>query len=273
MSQTFFSKQDVAEKQNRLNGIASVRGKVTLWLKGSKDKKNFTVTDFDKERTALVLDTKDNLFPINSQVLCTFEYRGMNFFSQVTFQKSIVGLALLIFNNDFYKSERRNSYRLMTYPQFQIWCEIDLGKFYEGGNVVGLKNRISQTGIFKNFLKLVNSPEETGAEASSMLKIRVQDLSTTGMSIHIGELEKEHFAKDKIFENVNIRFTDSVIQVPKIKVMYLVPYVGADRNLKQYKAGIHFENIPTIIDEALGKKINDLLRQNDNDKDFENFLK
>jgi hypothetical protein len=198
----------------------------------------------------------------------------MNFFSEVIFQKSIAGYGLLIFSGDFYKSERRNSFRLMTYPQFEVWCEIDLGSNYGGGNVVGLKNRISQTGIFKNFLKLVNSPEEESAIETGSLKIRLQDLSTTGMSIHIGELEKEHFAKDKIFENVNIRFTDSVIQVPKMRVMYLAPYVGgADRNLKLYKAGIHFENLPTVIDEAIGKKINDLLRQNDHNKDFENFIK
>lgn len=273
MSQTYFSKQDAAEKQNRLSGIANIRGEVTLWLKGSKDKKILTVTDFDKERTALVLESKDNLFPVNSRVLCSFSYRGMNFFAEVLYQKSIAGYGLISFTGDFYKSERRNSFRLMTFPQYEVWCEINLGEAYQGGKVVGLKNRISQTGIFKNFLKLVNDDAADTGPETGVLKLRLQDLSVTGLALHIGELEKEYFSKDQTFENVTLRFTDEVVTIPKMKVMYLAPYVGADRNLKQYKVGVRFEELPTVIDEALGKKINQLLRENDHNRDFETFIK
>lgn len=273
MSQTFFSKLSAEEKQSRLSTLGSSHGEVTLWIKGSKDKKVLKVKDFDRERTAIVLESQDDLFPLNTQLLCTFEMRGMNFFSQVSFQKSIGGYSVIQFSGDFFKSERRNSYRLLTFPLYEVWAEFDLGEEYQGGNVVGLKNRVSQTGIFKNFLNLVNENKETETTSTGELKIRVQDLSTTGMAIHIGELESAYFCKDRLFEKVNIRFTDEVIQIPLVKAMYIVPYVGPDKNLKKFKVGLHFEDLPLNVDQSLGKKINQLLRANDKNKDFENFIK
>lgn len=274
MSQTFFSKQDAHEKHNRLSSIAMARGQVTLWIKGTKEKRVVSVSDYDKERSALVLQSKENIFPINSKLLCTFELRGMNFFGEVTFQKSIGDYGTISFLGDFFKSERRNSFRLMTFPQYDVWAEFNLGDEGQGGNVIGLKNRVSQTGLFKNFLKLVNERDsQTEASEAGILKIRVQDISTTGLGMHIGELEKEYFPKDQIFEKVSIRFSDAVIEIPKLRVMYVAPYIGPDKNLKQFKVGIQFEQLPINLDEAIGKKINQLLRSNDHNKDFENFIK
>lgn len=273
MSQTFFSKLDAEEKKSRLSSLGSAHGEVTLWLKGSKDKSHYRVHDFDRERSAIILETKADLFPLNTELLCSFEMRGMNFFSKVVFQKSVGDFAVIVFDGDFFKSERRNSYRLLTYPHYQVWASFNLGKEYQGGNVIGLKNRISQTGIFKNFLNLVNDEKDPEASSAGLLRVRIQDLSTTGMAIHIGELEHEHFPKDHVFQNVPISFTDGVLTVPAVRVMYVAPYIGPDRNLKQYKVGLRFDELPLTLDQALGKRINQMLRANDKNKDFENFLK
>ena len=71
---------------------------------------------------------------------------------------------------------------------------------------------------------------------------------------------------------MQLTFSDDVIVIPEAKVIYVVDFIG-DKGLKKIKVGIHFENITTQIDEALGKKINKLLRDVDSNKDFENFLK
>jgi len=81
MSQTYFSKQDPTEKLSRLSLLGSSRGVVTVWLKGSKNKFDYPVFKFDKDREELVLDTKDRNFKSGDVILCTFELRGMNFFS------------------------------------------------------------------------------------------------------------------------------------------------------------------------------------------------
>lgn len=271
MSQTFFSKQDPSEKLSRLSLLGSSRGTVTVWLKGSKDKHNYTVFKYDRDREEIVLDSKDKKFKSNDNVLCTFELRGMNFFAEAVYQESISGYAVLQVKGTLFKSERRNSYRLLTFPLFELNAEFDLGEVYEGGNVIDLKNRNNQTGLFKNFLKLVGNNEQEDDLAK--LKIRVQDLSTTGMALHIGDLEYKYFEKNLVYQNVILKFSDETITIPEVKVVYVVDYIATDKNLKRYKVGLHFENLPAKIDDQIGRKINELLRQNDNNKDFENFLK
>ena len=271
MSQTFFSKQDPSEKLSRLSLLGSSRGTVTVWLKGKKDKYNYPVFKFDKDRMEVVLDTKEQKFSPGETVLCTFELRGMNFFSEVIFQESVSGFTVLQFKNILFKSERRSSYRLMTFPQYEVYADFNLGEAYEGGKVVDFKSKTNQTNLFKSFLKIVGENEQT--VDGEVISIRVQDLSTSGMALHVSELESAYFQKDVIFNKVSIRFTDEVIVIPQVKVVYVVEYFAKEKNTKRYKLGMHFENLPNALDDQIGKKINRLLRENDANKDFENLLK
>lgn len=250
--------------------LGSTRGEVTVWIKGNKDKHNYKVFKFDKDRVEIVLDSKEKIFKPGQTVLCTFELSGMNFFSEVVFQESISGFTVLMFKNTLFKSERRSSYRLMTYPLYEVWAEFDLGEVYEGGKVVDLKTGNSQTGLFKNFLQLI---DDKSSEEVTNFKIRVQDLSTTGLSLHVGDLESKYFVKGFNFQNVKLIFKDEIIIVPEATAVYVVNFISPDKNLKKYKVGIHFPNLPTTIDDLIGKKINALLRENDFNKDFENFIK
>jgi hypothetical protein len=272
MSQTFFSKQDPLETLSRLVLLGSSQGIVTLWLKGRKEKYDFKVTKFDKDRMEVVLDSKETLFKPGEAVLCTFELRGMNFFSETIFQTSISGYSVLQFKNTLFKSERRSSYRLLTYPHHEVYAEFSLNESLRPANVVELRSKTSQTGLFKNFLKLMGDKTDLDAEGG-LLKIRIQDISTTGMALHIGDVERGYFAKDMSFENVIIRFSDEVITIPLAKIVYIVDSIGSDKLLRRYKLGVHFDKLPTQIDDQLGRKINFLLRQNDSNKDFENFIK
>ncbi len=271
MSQNYFSKLDPQEKTSRLGQLGLSKGQVTVWIKGQKDKINLPVLDFDKERSEIALDDKSSIFPLNTSLLCSFELRGMIFFSQVILLKSIMGHNVLHFNDILFKSEKRSSYRLLTYPIYEVWAEFDLGESYQGGNVVSLKSKTSTTGLFKNFLSLVEN--EDGEKPLSTIKLRVQDLSATGMSIHISDVESKYFSKDFIFKNVNIIFKEETIQIPEVKVVYVVDYVSGDKNLKKFKVGLNFPNLPVTIDEKLGRKINELLREINFNKDFENFIK
>jgi hypothetical protein len=272
MSQTFFSKQDLSETLSRLNLLGTSRGVVTCWLKGQKDKSTYSVLKFDPDRMEIVVDSKEKNFKANDIVLCTFELRGMNFFSEVLFQVSVSGYNVLQFKNTLFKSERRASFRLLTYPIYDVWAEFDLGEAYKGGVVVDFKSKVNQTNLFNNFLQLVGDKKDESTNLNT-LRIRTQDLSTTGVALHVGELENKYFQKDVIFNNVTLKFKDDVIVVPEVRVVYVVDYISSDKNIKQYKVGLHFENMPVAIDELIGKKINVLLRQNDFNKDFENFLK
>ncbi len=269
MSQTFFSKLDQAEKDNRLSAIANTGGKVTLWIKGDKEKHLLRVKTYDSDRMILSLDSQEDLFPNYTSVLCSFEFRGMNFFSQTIFLKSSGDFVCIKFASDLFKSEKRTSYRLMTFPLHEVWAIFNLEEGYQGGKVIDFRTKQSTTGLFNKFLNLVEGDEND----SSALKIRVQDLSTTGMALHIGELESKYFPNNSVYKNVRIKFLDEEIIIPEVKIVYAVNFIGSDKNLKKYKLGIHFENLPNALDNLLGKKINSLLRESDHNKDFENFKK
>jgi hypothetical protein len=272
MSQTFFSKKDPTETVSRLNLLSISRGIVTVWLKGQKEKHQYRVLGFHKDLMELALDSKDHIFAPGKAVLCSFELRGMSFFSEVIYQISISGHDVLQFKNILYKSERRTSYRLLTFPHYDVWAEFDIGEAYEEGNLIDFKTKLSQTGLFKSFLKLVEAEKGNQEEASDVIRIRVQDLSTTGMALHVGDLEVKFFSKDQIFKNMVIRFSDESILIPKVKIVYVIDHITSDRNIKKYKIGVHFENISLKLDDVLGKKINKLLRENDQNKDFENLI-
>lgn len=269
MSQTFFSKLDQAEKDNRLTALANHSGKVTIWIKGQKEKHLLDVIKYDQDRMILVLNTSDDIFANNTLTLCSFEFRGMNFFSETIFQKSVGDFACLKFEGFLFKSEKRTSFRLMTFPQHEVWAIFNLDEGYEGGKVIDFRTKQSTTAIFSKFLNLVEGDDSNPAA----LKVRVQDLSTTGMALHIGELESKYFPKDAVFRNVKIRFADEEISIPEAKIVYSVNFVGSDKNLKKFKLGIQFQNLSSILDHQLGKKINSLLRESDHNKDFENLKK
>lgn len=271
MSQTFFSKLTPEEKTIRLTQFGSLKGEIVVWKKGSQDKHKFSILNFDKAQMNIVLDTKDDVFSTGTFVLCSFEFRGMSFFSKAVYRKSISGLYVLEMNEDLFKSERRSSYRLLTYPIYEVWTEFDLTEVYEGDNVINFKSRTGQTELFKNFLKLVESEEDPAK--TNRMKVRVQDVSTTGMSIYVGEVESKFFIKDSVFHNVNIKFLDENIEIPQVKVVYVVDYISREKAAAQYKVGLQFLNINTRIDHLLGGKINQLLREVDSNGEFENFVK
>ncbi len=273
MSETYFSKLDPHEKESRLSQLGVSKGKVTVWSKGNKTKHYFNVLEFDKERQNLILDSKESIFAKGENLLCSFELRGMSFFAEVVSSLSGVGNFLLVVNGLLYKSEKRSSFRLLTYPIYDVYAEFILGETYEGGKVVNLKSRTSQTALFKDFLKLLEKEEEAKKDVTKIGKFRVQDLSATGLSLQLGELEALQFQKDMIFNDVKLIFSDEVIVVPEVKTMYVIDLISGDKKQKKYKIGLHFPNNPTTIDEMLGKKINKLLRDIDFNKDFENFTK
>jgi len=271
MSYTYFSKLNPHEKLSRLSQLGQSGGIVTVWMKGKKDRYNFNVKEFEKDRYNIFLDTKIFIFPIGTEVLFSFEIRGMNFFSRATLNKNLVDQVVLEVNSDLFKSEKRSSYRLMTYPIYEVFAEFNLKESYEGGVVFDFKSKTNQTGLFKNFLKLVDTKEND--DQNNTLKFRTQDISTTGLSLNIGQLETQIFPKDTIFNDVKLIFKDEVITIPEVKVVYVVDYVGVDRKVKRFKVGMHFPKLSTLIGDQIGRKINELLRQIDSNKDFEKIIK
>jgi hypothetical protein len=270
MSQTFFSKMDPLETESKLLHLGKSKGFVTIWEKGNKDKFKYQVSGFIKDRLEVSLNLREEKFTKDQSLLCTFDFRGMSFFAEVVAQRSINGYTVLLFKNPLFKLERRSNYRLLTYPIFKVWAEFDLDKTYEGGKVINLKNRTNQTELFKSFLKII---DEKGEDESNKLKILIQDLSMTGMSLTVSGVEVGFFKKGVVFNNVTIRFSDQFFLIPQAEIIYVVDYLAHEKGNKKFKIGVRFKNLPEKVQDDLAKKINTLLHENDSNKEFEKFLK
>jgi len=269
-SQTFFTKLDAEEKAKKLESLAFYKGKVTLWVKNQKEKFDSKIVGFSQIDLSLNTDLPVATFPSSSQLLCSFELNGVSYFAQVKHSPAVNNTLLLNFTTDLFKSERRANFRLITFPKYQIFAEFDVIVKDNSSNVIDLKPKASQTGLFKQYLNLVNESKEGGV--SSFLRIQLQDISASGMGLHVGNLEKDYFKKDHVFENVRLQFKDESMTIPKVQVMYVVDFINKEK-LPAYKIGLHFPNLSISLDDRLSKKINTLLKDLDPNTDFENFIK
>lgn len=268
---SYFSLLDEMEKSSKLWQVDQGKIKVLLWKKGDKNRNQFWVKQFNKLEQMLLLSGESSNFKLGSDILGSFELNGIIYFfkSKVHFLgKEDIKITTSL---DFYKSERRRSYRLLTYPMFSIYLDMQIKGQYQGSNVLNISTRVSQTGLFKNFLKLVDGRSEPQEGGSQTLRLRIQDLSVTGLSISIGEAELPYFQTESKLSNLKIVFPDENIEVKNAKVVYQVNLIGKGSRVRQYKIGIKFET-NEAMDTQLSQKINRLLRDNDNDKDFEDFL-
>lgn len=271
LSKTNFSILTEIEKQSRLWQAEQSKIKVLIWSKGQKNRISFWLRSFDKKEQQLILSGDTRIFTPQTHILGSFELNGVSYFfkSKVIFQ----GIDDLKIDTslEFYKSERRNSFRLLTYPLFQVYLETTIEGSYKGSNVVSFQSKMSQTGLFKSFLKLVDG--ETGRENNkNSVKLRVQDISVSGLSTHIGEAELPFFNLDTPLKNIKIVFTDEVIDIAEAKIVYIVNLIQSkDKKVRQYKMGLNFVTNESI-DSVLSQKINKMLRENDSNKEFEDFI-
>ncbi len=271
-TRTIFTSLTLAEKQSKLWQLSQSANNCTLWAKGSKHKIAFKVHNYSRDDDTLAVFTEDTSLLVNQEILGTFDLKGVSFFFKAKIEKTHEDKVLLSFVGNFYKSERRNNFRLMAYPIYSIYCLFDLPKGYEGGGVIDFKSKMSQTGLFKSFLKLVdNDPQSNDLKK---IKLRVQDISVTGLSLSISEDELEWIKAGELLNSVLIQFSDLELEVKKPRIVYVVDYLThSERGLKKYKVGIKFEGVDEVFDRTLSQKINSLLREIDANSDFEDFLK
>ncbi|MCT4642231.1 MAG: hypothetical protein N4A33_08020 [Bacteriovoracaceae bacterium] len=262
--QTHFKKLKDIEKKNKLYVFARSKVNFTIWEKSRQPKETFKPDHFYSDSDKLVLHPVDSSELVDKEVLYSFNLNGLTFF----------GVGKLIFDNnnyilvchkDLYKSERRQSYRLLTYPHMNVFTSLNINKKeVETSNVVSLKTKLSETGIFKNFLSMIGDD----ANDSSLNKFRVLDISVTGMGIMLGNLEKELLENFEEVENITIFFENEIIKIPAAQICYIMD--SKETDLYSYKAGINFKGIDINLDNKLGMLINRSLR--DSDKEFEDFV-
>lgn len=269
---TNFTTLSESEKKSKLWQLSSAKGKCTLWQRGQKQRRPFRVKDYNRETNQLVMHQELEVLGVGQEILGTFDLKGVSFFFKAKVTKADREDLTVEATGEFFKSERRQNFRLLAYPVYDITASFRLPVDYEGGKVVNIHNKSNQTGLFKSFLKLVEP--QRSAEDQNKLRIRVQDLSLTGMSIFVGPAELDWFRAGELFRDLEVSLEGEKLVFPDCRIVYVVDQIGtSDRQQKKYKVGVRFESVPEEVERKLAAKINDLLRSVDANKEFEEFLK
>jgi hypothetical protein len=266
-----FTKITNSEVRNKIVQLQKNDGEVIVWLKGRAIRESYRIVEVVTSKEIKVYPNKtDHL--INNEVLIKFELGGQNYFSTAKFDKDkSTGFYILTMGNDFYKSERRSSYRLLTYPTYNVKIYFLVHDSYQGNNIVDIKSGQSETGIFKSFLNVIGQGDYS--DSSNEITFRVQDLSTTGVSFVVGDIEGKYFSKDERLHDFKITFDSEEFIVSGAKIIYVIDYIQMNKKgLKQYKVGLEFDKLSTTMDSLLGNKIANVLRSNDANEEFEDFI-
>jgi hypothetical protein len=261
-----FKELTVLEKQSKLSFVANQKIKVTLWQKGVATKYQVYTTLFLIEDFILVLKADSVLDETVRDYLYNFSINGVSFFGKCIFKSTDSKLSLDC-SGVLYKSERRKNYRLLAYPHYKSYAEIELEEIdITESNVVSLNTKKSTTGLFKNFLELVSDNDTVEKPA---LSFRVFDLSVTGISLMFGDIEYELLKELDEITDLTVKLDVHEFQIEKAEICYILDLVG-DTGYS-YRAGIKFLDMDTNLDNKIGFIINQFLR--DTDSEFEDFLK
>lgn len=267
-----FSLLNAAEKRSKLRLLDQAKGQVLLWRKGDKERSSYRVKSFERTEDLLILHDENLGIKLNESILASFDMNGVSFFFKAVVESVGDNQISIKCLDEFYKSERRQNLRILTFPVFELNGHFKIPAYYESGKVLNLSRKPGQTGLFKNFLKLVDG-EGAEEKTEQKLKLRLQDLSSTGMSVFVGPAELEWFRTGEEIKDTEIHFTDEILRFPKIKIVYVVDHIGHMSRNKQYKVGLRFDQMPQALSESLSNRISSMLKEMDINKDFEEFLK
>lgn len=265
-----------SEKKSKLYQLTNGKSSnvVTIWKKGQTTKYNLKVTDFIRAKTEIYIKGNIPQEFTGDTLLLTFEINGMHFFGKCKLVIREGMPASLDCSADLYKSERRNNFRLLTYPHHEVYVSINVGvEKIKKSNILSLNTGQSQTSLFKNFLNIMDDIEENSVEElEGYLRFRVTDISVTGLAFQFGKIESQFFTElNKELGIIFVDFNGDLIKIPNAKVLYVIDKAVTNSKATLYKGGTQFLDVDVNLDEILSKRINETLRSSE--AEFEDFIK
>jgi hypothetical protein len=272
MKKPHFSKLNSQETKSKLVQIERIGGEVTVWKKNGDKRYHFKIHEYKESPGAIVLVQEFLDFNFSGQiVLFHFTFKGVSFFGEANVKIDSEEYVELELKDHLYKSERRNSFRLLTYPHKKVYLNIPFDQLpeYKESNVVMLDSGQGQTNLFFNFLTLIGKRKEDKKDRER-LRFRVHDISLGGLSIEVGEIEKNFLMNFEELLKLHIEFEKIEFNIDTANIVYDMEYINPINNRRVYKLGIEFQSISKETEEILAKKINALIRNVE--EKFEDFI-
>jgi hypothetical protein len=269
--QTHFVELNEDELTSKLLLASKKKSDICIWNKGEPKKNLYPIKEFTVRGKKLVVGGDDHMDDFSSDVLFTFDIDGLAFFGKGKLKRESNDSFAINAISKIYKSERRRNFRLLTFPVYEVFLEFyetEEPQEVEGGNVVDFKTGVSQTGLFRDFLKLMAVNE--GGNDNGGIRLRVQDISVTGASFLVGEVESKYFKAGETTGRLIVFFQDEEVEIKNSKIVYVMKAEGRNKKIKTYKVGMQFTEYDQKADLQLGKLINKALR--DVKDEFEDFI-
>ncbi|MFZ4712713.1 MAG: hypothetical protein ACOYL6_03290 [Bacteriovoracaceae bacterium] len=273
-----FSLLTETERTPRLNDLCRLSETIVVWLKGSPEKFTFKAYGFNKDHMLMELvltDSKNPEILFNQKILGNSSSKSLQFFFSGKFTYDKVNkVYLLKLSENVYKFERRKNFRLQTSINHQVKITLNLPEeFIPPTNVVKFDSRSEQTKLFKSFMSIINQVSSDN-ETSYKVNFKIQDISISGISFIVGEIERKFIIEKNIFLNSSLVFNTKEYEIPKIKIVYVMDYLDPSKpGTRLFKVGLQFVDLPQEIDNELSMQISKELRDSDINKIFEDFLK
>lgn len=270
-NRVYFQELTEKEKVSKLSLLARSGVEVTVWEKGQARKEKFQPQEFNFEQLRLVCFSTSGASFAGKKVLYSFEINGLPFFGKGELKDLGKTTRSLDCQESLYKSERRTTFRLLTFPHHKVFLQLKVDQEeLKQSNVIGIGSGLSQTGLFKNFLRLIGEKSEN-APREGYARFRALDLSVTGAAFQVGELEANFFSKGAKTGRLFLEFYGKQEIIPNGEIVYNVELLQKNKSARVYKIGVRFEGVDLNLDQALGRLINSALR--DFESEFEDYIK
>ncbi len=238
-----------------------------VWEKGSQKRFTVTCSDASAEKGFFqFIKLPEQL--AGKVLLLAFKSNKIQYFSNIG---NVDVDNNILYVESIFKSERRESYRLMCFPIFKFFVSMNDTSTYDGSNLFDFRYKMSQTKLFKSFLKLMNDNDDE-EDTSQNQKYRIEDLSAGGIAFICSELESSLFYKNLKISNIVLELGDEHIQIPESVVCYNLSKVDSMSKNNSFKIGLEFQNVDINLDHKISEMINTLMRKKDFTKTFEVFL-
>ncbi len=222
----YFQQLTEKEKLSKLTQAGRSESLLTIWTKGASQKSRISCEEFLAKDLRLICSGLSAKNLLGQTVLYTFDLNGLSFFGVGDLKELSKGRVALETNDKLFKSERRSSFRLLTFPHHQAYMHLPVNdEDVQSGNVYGIKSGMSETGLFKSFLNLIKSEEERG-QLDGHSAFRALDLSATGVAIKVGAVEEGLFEKERVIGPLALELNDEVVEIPEAQVVYKVDLVS-----------------------------------------------
>lgn len=267
----YFQQLIEKEKLSKLTQAGRSQALLTVWLKGETQKYKINCDEFMAKEQRLICSGLGSKELLGKSVLYTFELNGLSFFGVGELKDLRKEKFALEVGEKLFKSERRSSFRLLTFPHHQAYMHLPLNEEdVESGNVFGIKSGMSETGLFKSFLNLIKSEEE-GVEKEGHAAFRALDLSATGVAVKVGTVEESYFNKGNKVGPLALELNEEVVEIPEAEVVYKVDLVSQGGGKRAFKVGFKFLGVDEALDQRLVRLVNSALK--DFEEEFEDFIK